>query len=103
MRFVLVLAFVLPAACGGGSEVSAEVPPEVTGTITSIERSDRGPITSFTVRDDDGQAYVIRIDPSQDYGFDLEHLEEHRAQELPVHVAIERRGDDAFAVQILDA
>jgi hypothetical protein len=102
MRVVLILAIVLTVACATEPEGSTEVPAEVTGLITAIERSDRGPIAAFTV-DADGEAYDIQIDPSRDYGFDLEHLEEHRAQELPVHVTIERRGEDAFAVQILDA
>jgi multidrug efflux pump subunit AcrA (membrane-fusion protein) len=97
MRSVVIL-LLLAAACAS----EPVVPAEVTGLITAVERSDRGTITAFTV-EDDGEAYDIRIDLGRDYGFDLEHLEEHRAQELPVRVTIEQRGDDAFAVEILDA
>lgn len=97
MRSVVIL-LLLAAACA--SEL--DFPAEVTGLITAVERNDRGTITAITV-DADGGAYDIRIDPGRDYGFDLEHLEEHRAQELPVRVTIEQRGDDAFAVEILDA
>lgn len=97
MRSAVIL-LLLAAACAS----EPEVPAEVTGLITAVERNDRGTITAFTV-DAEGEAYDIRIDPGRDYGFDLEHLEEHRAQELPVRVTIEQRGDDAFAVEILDA
>jgi hypothetical protein len=104
MRFVVILAFLLATACATEARAPGEprAPAAVTGMITAIERSDRGPITAFTV-DADGEAYDIRIDPSRDYGFDLEHLEEHRLQELPVRVTLEERGDGLYAVEILDA
>lgn len=96
MRIALVL--VLAVACAG----EPDVPAEVTGPITSIERSDRGAIAAFTV-EADGQRHVVRIDPGRDYGFDLEHLEEHRVERLPVRVTLEVREADVFAVEILDA
>jgi hypothetical protein len=98
MRVLVVLAVLfLLAACAS----APEVPPEVTGLITAIQRGDRGAITGFTV-DAEGERYDIRIDPGRDYGFDLEHLEEHRAQELPVRVTVRERDGQAYAVEILD-
>ena len=99
MRLAIVLAVpILLAACAS----EAEVPPEVTGSITAIERGDRGGITGFTV-EAPGGVYDIRIDPGRDYGFPLEHLEEHRVQSLPVRVTLEDRDGEAYAVEILDA
>jgi hypothetical protein len=96
---ILALSILLvPAACSS----QPEAPAEVTGLITAIEWSDRGPITGFTV-DADGERYDIRIDRDRDYGFDLEHLEEHRLQDLPVRVTLEEREDDLYAVTIADA
>lgn len=95
---VLVAVCLLPAACAS----EPEVPSSVTGLITSIDRSDRGGITGFTVEAED-ERYDILIDPGRDYGFDLEHLEEHRAQSDPVRVTIEERDGQAYALEILDA
>lgn len=95
---ILILPILLASACS--SEAAA--PAEVTGLITAIEQSDRGPITGFTVEAGSGR-YDIRIDRERDYGFVLGHLEEHRAQELPVHVTLEERDDGLYAVEILDA
>jgi hypothetical protein len=100
MRLAAILALTILLAPACSSE--PEAPAEVTGMITAIEQSDRGPITGFTV-DAEGQRYDIRIDRERDYGFDLEHLEEHRAQELPVRVTLEERDDGLYAVAIEDA
>jgi hypothetical protein len=101
VRSVLLLLLLSSVACGSTAEPAA-VPDEVTGLITSIQRNDRGTIESLTV-EQGGQDYEILIDPGVDYGFDLEHLEEHRAQRLPVRVTVERRSGRAYATQILDA
>lgn len=99
MRFVvMLLAALVPAACAS----EPEVPSAVTGLITSIERSDAGGITGFTV-EAGGRLQDVRIDPRRDYGFDLEHLAEHRAQALPVRVTLQERDGQAYAVEILDA
>jgi hypothetical protein len=100
MRLATILA--LPILLGLACSAEPETPARVTGLITAIEQSDRGPITGFTVAAD-GERYDIRIDPERDYGFDLQHLEEHLAQELPVHVTLEDREDGLYAVEILDA
>jgi hypothetical protein len=97
VRLFLSLAVVAAVACG-----APETPTEVTGPITDIGRNDAGAITSFTV-EEVGTAYRIRIDPARDYGFDLEHLEAHRAQRLPVRVTLDDRDGTLVAVAILDA
>jgi hypothetical protein len=84
-------------ACG-----AAEAPAEVTGPITAIGRNDAGAITSFTV-EEAGTPYRIQIDQTRDYGFDLEHLEAHRVQRLPVRVTLDDRDGTLIAVEILDA
>jgi hypothetical protein len=101
MRSVLAVGLVAAVACGSASEpVSA--PRHVTGLITSIGRGDDGVIDSFAV-EQGGQTYDIRIDPARDYGFDLEHLSEHRAGRLPVRVTLQVRKGALYAVEILDA
>lgn len=95
---ILALSILLAPACSS----EPEAPPEVTGLITAIEWSDRDPITGFTV-DANDERYDIRIDRDRDYGFDLEHLEEHRLQDLPVRVTLEERDDGLYAVTIEDA
>jgi hypothetical protein len=100
VRSVTVLVLVLALGCGGATDE----PPAgaVTGQISAIGRDDRGAIRTFTV-EDAGTDYRIRIDPSRDYGFDLEHLVEHRTQRLPVRVTLEQRGREIYALEILDA
>jgi hypothetical protein len=97
VRVFLSLAVVAAVACG-----TTEAPTEVTGPITAIGRNDAGTITSFTV-EEIGTPYRIRIDPTRDYGFDLEHLEVHRVQRLPVRVTLDDRDGTLVAVEILDA
>ncbi|HZB04575.1 MAG TPA: hypothetical protein VE737_09690 [Actinomycetota bacterium] len=100
MRALMVLGLALAVGCSGATE---EPPPgAVTGQITAVGRDDRGVIRTFTV-EDDGTDYRVRIDPSRDYGFDLEHLVEHRTQRLPVRVTLEQRGEEIYAIEILDA
>jgi hypothetical protein len=77
--------------------------PQITGLITSIERSDGGTITAFEVETEEGDEYRILIDPERDYGLDLEHLVVHRDQALPVLVRSQNRGGEAVPVEILDA
>jgi hypothetical protein len=89
----VVLAAVV--ACGSSAPAA---PERVTGLISEIERGDDGGITSFTVR-----GYEIRIDPQRNYGFDLEHLVEHRVQRDPVRVRLDQREGALYAVEILDA
>jgi hypothetical protein len=91
------LLLVGAVACG-----AATAPAEVTGLITEIGRNNEGAIRSFTV-EEVGNPYRIRIDQTRDYGFDLEHLEEHRVQRLPVRVTLADRDGTLLAVEIFDA
>ena len=101
---VLVVAF---AACGGGEGATTSLPPPapvpsmLTGVIVEIDGSGND-ITSF-VLDAGGQTYDIRIAPGVDYGFDLSHLELHRADSLPVLCTLETRGGELYALRIDDA
>ncbi len=94
------LLLVGAVACGGSER--APPPERVTGPIMEIGRGDAGAIESFTVRED-GRTFRILIDPQRDYGFDLEHLEDHRTSELPVRVRLEQRNGGLYAAEILDA
>ncbi len=100
MRILGTLLVALAVACG--SPEPAPQRERITGLITAIDRGDDGIIESFSVHDGPDE-YTIRIDGGRDYGFDLEHLEEHRASELPVRVTLERRRGYLYAVEILDA
>ncbi|HEX2030904.1 MAG TPA: hypothetical protein VHL78_05825 [Actinomycetota bacterium] len=97
---VAVIALVLAVGCGGSEP--APPPERVTGLITEIARDAGGTIESFVVRQG-ARSFDVRIDPARDYGFDLEHLEEHRTQELPVLVRLRERDGALYAVEILDA
>ena len=76
-------------------------PDRITGLITELSY-DGEQLTSFVVESEDHTLEIL-IDPERDYGFDLEHLEEHRVGELPVQVALEARGEGLYAVEIEDA
>jgi hypothetical protein len=99
VRRLAALALVATVACGSAPEPAPEA---VTGLITSIGRNGAGTIESFAVRQED-TSYDVRIDPGRDYGFDLEHLAEHRAGRLPVRVTLDERDGVLYAVEILDA
>jgi hypothetical protein len=101
VRSVISLALAVVVACGATGEPPSS-PDQVTGLITSIGRRGDGSIQSFTV-DQGGRAYEIRIDPGRNYGFDLEHLEVHRVDRLPVRVRLSERRGALFATEILDA
>ncbi len=61
-----------------------------------------GDIRAFTLRAD-GETYEILIAEEIDYGFDLEHLGEHRRAGDPVRVRLEERDDGLYALEIADA
>ena len=97
MRAAAVIGTVLLMASCGADE--PEVPPRVRGLIVEIEGSRA--LNSF-VLESEGERYTILIDPDRDYGFPLEHLREHEAQDLPVVVTSETRDGDAYATSIED-
>jgi hypothetical protein len=69
--------------------------------IVEIEPS-TGPVRAFTLEADDG-SYKVFIADDVDYGFDLQHLHEHRTTGQPVRCILEARGERLYALQILDA
>ena len=95
----LLAAAVGLAGCGGDDVVP---PAVVVGTITEIER-DAGTIARFAVETDDGERYELHIAPDVEYGFDLQHLEQHRSTRQPVRCDVEERGGRLFALTIEDA
>lgn len=99
MRIVLGIVVLALAACSSSPATEEPVPEELTGVITAIERDGSGEIEAFTI----DETHRIRIDPARDYGFDLEHLEEHETTGQPVLVTTEPRDGAAYAVEILDA
>ncbi|MGH2748272.1 MAG: hypothetical protein ACRDKB_10150 [Actinomycetota bacterium] len=103
MRRYIVVAVTLTLlvpACDGGDD--ADAPAEVTGVVVEIDSRGLGDVRGFTVRDGD-EVYEISIDPNIDYGFNLGHLNEHRATAEPVRVELEERGDQLVARSIEDA
>ena len=101
MRSALALILALSVGCGAAEP--AEAPSRIDGLIVAIERDDAGEIREFTVETREEERYEVAVDPERNYGFDLEHLEVHRQQALPVLVRLEDRGDVLYAVEILDA
>jgi hypothetical protein len=102
MRIVPLLLLAAVACSSEPPAAGPAAPTEVTGEITAIARGRDGRIAAFTV-DAGGRRHEIRIDAERDYGFDLEHLEEHRATGDPVRVTLEDRDGRLYAVEILDA
>lgn len=101
MRSLITVVVALVAACSSPPADQGPVTEQVTGVITEVERGDGGDIVAFTV--EESQSYRILIDPARDYGFDLEHLVEHRTTGDPVAVTTEQRHGGAYAVEIIDA
>jgi uncharacterized protein (DUF2141 family) len=97
---VLRLAVTALAVVSCTSE-GAPAPSQVTGVITEVQRA-QGEIAGFTV-DAGAESYDIDIDPERDYGFDLEHLEDHRRTGDPVRVDLQDRNGRPVALTIVDA
>ena len=98
---VVLLGFATILA-GGCSSASDRAPETLTGTITEIERGDSDEIVGL-VLDAEDEEWTIQIVEDIDYGFDLEHLQEHMDQDLPVTVSLEERDGDLVALTVEDA
>ena len=101
MRFLLALLLVVAGTCGSPDHPHPGR-DQLTGPITEIARGDNGAIESFTLREGH-HSYEIRIERGRNYGFDLQHLEEHRVAKWPGQVRLEARDDALWALEILDA
>ena len=97
----LLLATVSACAEEAGIDVD-QVPSEVTGVIVSIDPEEGEP-EALTVRDEDDQSHEIEIADDIDYGFDLQHLHEHRTTADPVIITVEERDGRLVATSIEDA
>lgn len=102
---VVLMTFVLVAACGGGGETGQGADglqgDEVTGTILEVDSRSIDDIRSFTLRSE-GETHEIFIAEDVDYGFPLSHLGEHKLSGDPVKVEIEHRGNKPYASSIED-
>ena len=95
-RRTVATLLLLAVACGN----EPVVPDRLTGVVTEV-RPSSGAVEAFTV-ETTFEAYEILIDPRRDYGFDLRHLDDHRATGDPVVVRVEQRDDAAYALSIED-
>jgi hypothetical protein len=101
---VAVACLAIPACGNDDSSPPAQgkAPKEVTGPVVGIESEGLGDVRSFIVKSED-QTYEILIDPHVDYGFPLDHLNEHRLSGDPVRVELLERDGDLYAQSIVDA
>lgn len=93
-------------ACGGDESEApssgSDAPSAVTGVVIEVSSAGLGRVESLVVKDGD-DIYEILIDPEVDYGFNLDHLHEHRATGDPVRVQLEERDGELYAHSIVDA
>ncbi|MFN2469563.1 MAG: hypothetical protein ABR583_00930 [Gaiellaceae bacterium] len=73
----------------------------MVGTITEIARAD-GFVSSITVRTEGGKEYTLVTPDEIAYGFDLNHMEEHRINGDPVSCKVEERDGRLVALTIDD-
>ena len=92
------LALVL-VGCTTGERDGA--PSLLTGTIVTLERDAEG-ISAFTLRSG-SKTYRVEIAREIAYGFDLEHLEQHRVLGQRVRCRLDERDGRLVATAIFDA
>ena len=105
LRLILgaLLALLVLGACSDDPAGDAgPAPKEVTGPVTKVDSESLGEVTSFEVTQD-GEVYVVLIDPEINYGFALSHINEHLASGDPVRVGIDERDGQLYATEIADA
>ena len=96
---ICLLAALGAAACSDDGESTRG---EVTGVIVEIQGEGLGRVEAFTVRSE-GETFEFVIDEEIDYGFPLDHLNEHRVTGEPVVVVYEEREGSLVALEIEDA
>ena len=100
---IIATPLMLFAGCGGDDgETGGEAPSEITGVVTAVESSSLTEVESFTVKTDD-DTYTVLIDTDTDLGFPPAHLNEHRVSGDPVHVKLDERDGDLYALSVEDA
>ena len=98
---VLVAAAVTVAAGCGADRAQAGV-TQVTGVIQRLDRGADGRVNGMAVKDARGKVRRIVVDPKVDYGFDLDHLEKHQTDGLPVRVPVHESHGQLVADAIND-
>ena len=93
-------ALAVSAACGGGGD--SETPSAVEGRVVALDY-EAARLRRFTVRDESGEEHELVIADDVSYGFDLDHLREHRASGDPVRCTVEDRDGRLVALSIEDA
>jgi hypothetical protein len=103
MRLGLAFVVFLAVSCTGQETQDdlRDLPKEITGRITEVNE-DEGQISSVVV-ESEKLTLEVMIDPTRDYGFNLNHLYEHLDTGEPVRVPLEQRGGTAYAEAIEDA
>jgi hypothetical protein len=100
-----LLALVVLGACGEDSPEEAQqrpAPEEITGPVTKVDSESLGDVTSFEVTQQ-GDVFVVFIDPEINYGFALSHINEHLASGDPVRVGLDEKDGKLYATEIADA
>ncbi len=98
-----LVALAVLGACGDDSPEEAQpAPAEITGPVTKVDSESLGDVTSFEVTQQ-GEVYVVFIDPEVNYGFALSHINEHLASGDPVRVGLDEREGQLYATEIVDA
>jgi hypothetical protein len=93
----LTVLFVFVAACSDGGSAN-----EIIGVITEVRLNAQNEVESIRVRDRDDHMWdlPVQFDPGSEVpGY---HLEEHRAQRLPVVVRIRESANGPYASEIND-
>ena len=93
---------VLGACSDDPAEDGQPAPEEITGPVTNVDSEALGEVTSFEVTQE-GEVYVVLIDPEINYGFALSHINEHLASGDPVRVGLDERDGQLYATEIADA
>ena len=99
-----LLALAVLVACGEDSPEEAQrpAPEEITGPVTKVDSESLGDVTSFEVTQQ-GDVFVVFIDPEINYGFALSHINEHLASGDPVRVGLDEKDGKLYATEIADA
>lgn len=100
-----LLALVVLGACGEDSPEEGPqqpAPEEITGPVTKVDSESLGEVTSFEVTQE-GEVYVVFVDPEINYGFTLSHINEHLASGDPVRVGLDEQEGKLYATEIVDA
>ena len=88
----------LVAGCGEGER-------SASGLVVGVEPAGPAEIAGFTLRSEDGETLVFRVDEldTSSGGFDALHLNDHFMTGQPVAVAYRVEGGSNVAVRIVDA